>query len=151
MKKAGLAAGPQSRSFLPGLKIKPDRQLNNAVAAGVTRCIERLSEGVTDIHEVVAARPNRPRVQEIRMVQQVKKVRVEPETHPFIDPEGLADPEINVRETWPRNRIPAQVGIAPETTVIIDCRIVQAIGRLPKLRRIQVLIGAIHLLLDDGT
>ena len=51
------------------------------------------------------------------MVQQVEKVPIECEPHPFIDFEGLADTKINVREHRAGKRAPTEVGITPQAAV----------------------------------
>jgi hypothetical protein len=89
------------------------------------------------------------RVREVRMVEQIEEVGIEPEAHPLVDLEGLADSKINVRVHWPWQRSATGVGIAPEPTVIVNRRIVQAVTRRSELGCIKVLIRPIDFLAQD--
>src|SRR5208282_5815687 len=138
-KKAGLAAGLKYQLSL-GLEVKPQRQLGYAVTACAAVSASRLPEG-TGTAEISL------RHLEVRMVEQVEEVGIEPEARPLVDFEGFANAKIHVGKVRSRNCAPTEVGVAPVSTVGIDIRIVQAIGTRAKLGRIQIHV----FMLVDGT
>src|SRR5690242_1234319 len=55
------------------------------------------------------------RILEVRMVEEIKEVRVEAQLRAFRDLERLADAEVPIGKHRARNRVAAQVGVRPAT------------------------------------
>jgi len=84
------------------LEIKPQRQLCNAVTAGVSVGRERTSK--VGVAEVVGTVRTGTRICEVGMVEDVEEVGVESQLGAFCDAEGLADTEVKIYEAGSRNR-----------------------------------------------
>src|SRR5215470_6959909 len=107
------------------LEVKPNRKLGDTVTTPIAVRFGRLSE--TAALEVVPASTACTRVLEVRVIEDVKEVGVEPERHPLVDLEALADSKINVGEHRPGQRAAAGVGVTPQPAMGVDGRIKQTV------------------------
>jgi len=84
------------------LEIKPQRQLCNAVTAGVSVGRQRLSK--VGVAEIVRTVRTGPRICEVGMVEDVEEVGIKSQLGAFRDAEALADSEVKIYKLGSRNR-----------------------------------------------